>query len=88
MRTAIDLGIHNEHHASMHVRIPGVLERDMNRRLFWTSYCVDRNLSAALGRPPAIHDDWISAQVPFLAVESSAKGAEMDMLPDAKRSRR
>lgn len=62
MRVAIDLGLHHETDRQSKL---DPLERDMRRRLFWSAYCIDRNLATALGRPPSISDEWISAKVIF-----------------------
>lgn len=56
-RTAIDHGLHHETAQSENLT---ALERDMNRRLFWSVYNLDRLLSHALGRPPSIPDSFIS----------------------------
>lgn len=60
VRKAIDLGLH---HATQGRVSHDPLMTDMRRRLFWSAYCMDRVLCFGLGRPPAIEDTWISAQV-------------------------
>ncbi|SPO23344.1 related to PPR1 - Zinc finger transcription factor [Ustilago trichophora] len=39
---------------------------DLRRRLFWTTYCLDRSLAVALARPPGLSDAWIHVQLPSL----------------------
>ncbi|GAC96122.1 C6 transcription factor [Pseudozyma hubeiensis SY62] len=39
---------------------------DLRRRLFWTTYCLDRSLAVALARPPGLSDAWIHVQQPTL----------------------
>ena len=60
-RTCVDLGFHNEHNVD--VDSLDALELDMRRRLFWVTYKMDRLLSFALGRPPAIPDGFINVPV-------------------------
>ncbi|PWY98436.1 hypothetical protein BCV70DRAFT_201750 [Testicularia cyperi] len=43
---------------------------DIRRRLFWTSYCLDRSLAVALARPPGLSDAWIHVQLPSLASDA------------------
>jgi hypothetical protein len=59
MRTCIDIGLHR--------RVPGrrcsLFDAEMGRRIFWTCYCLDRQVSIVLGRPFAISDRDIDAEV-------------------------
>lgn len=43
---------------------------DMRRRLFWTTYCLDRSLAVALARPPGLSDAWIHVQLPSLVSDA------------------
>lgn len=59
-RTAVDHGLHHETAQSDSLT---PLELDMNRRLFYAVYNLDRLLCHALGRPPSIPDTFISVPV-------------------------
>ncbi|WWD22211.1 hypothetical protein CI109_106702 [Kwoniella shandongensis] len=65
VRTAIDLGLHNEPAGFNQRQARGPLELDMRRRLFWVAYSTDRMLCLLLGRPTAISDTWISSSFPL-----------------------
>ena len=60
-RTCVDLGFHNENNSE--IAQLDALELDMRRRLFWSTYKMDRLLSQALGRPPSIPDGFIHVPV-------------------------
>ncbi|KAF4534013.1 uncharacterized protein LTHEOB_3626 [Lasiodiplodia theobromae] len=60
MRFAIDLGLH---------RMPAkpqldLFDVEMRKRVFWSAYSLDRNVSLALGRPFAIRDAEINVPLP------------------------
>lgn len=60
MRLCIDLGLHR--------RLPTLTktspaEAEMQRRVFWSCYCLDRQISIILGRPFAISDRDIDVEV-------------------------
>ncbi|RDI80870.1 hypothetical protein Vi05172_g9047 [Venturia inaequalis] len=40
------------------------MERELQVRIFWSCYYLDRGISVALGRPPAISDDDIDVEFP------------------------
>lgn len=40
------------------------LMADVSRRIFWTSYNIDRSLSVITGKPTTLSDDWITTQFP------------------------
>jgi hypothetical protein len=40
-----------------------LLEHEIRKRVFWTCYCLDRQVSIILGRPFAISDRDIDVQV-------------------------
>lgn len=52
MRACINLGMHRKTAA----RGCSMLDREMNKRIFWTAYSLDRQISIILGRPFAISD--------------------------------
>lgn len=58
VRQCIELGLHR---ATPNIEIS--LERELNIRLFWACYYLDRGVSVALGRPPAIADGDIDVEV-------------------------
>lgn len=62
MRLCIDLGLHR--HQS-HLR-PS-LQSELEKRLFWSCYYLDREVSIALGRPMAISDHDIDVKVRHVA---------------------
>lgn len=60
VRLAIDLGLHR----SPAKPPPDVLGAEMRKRIFWSTYALDRNVSLALGRPFAIRDADINVPLP------------------------
>ncbi|KUJ16071.1 uncharacterized protein LY89DRAFT_102668 [Mollisia scopiformis] len=66
MRTCIDLGLHRRTPAK---RYP-LLNVEMRKRIFWTCYCLDRQISIILGRPFAISDRDIDVELPLEVDES------------------
>lgn len=58
MRQCIELGLHRQ----TCLRWP--LIEEMRRRVFWTCYCLDRQVSIILGRPFAISDRDIDVSLP------------------------
>lgn len=60
MRLCIELGLHRrQKHRSFS------LEGEMDKRRFWSCYFLDRDISIALGRPPAISDHDIDIELPL-----------------------
>jgi hypothetical protein len=68
MRTCIDLGMHRKRSSRQY----SIIESEMRKRVFWTCYCLDRQISIILGRPFAISDRDIDAELP-LDVDESEK---------------
>ncbi|KIW05924.1 uncharacterized protein PV09_03117 [Verruconis gallopava] len=60
VRQCIELGLHRK---SSHDEI--TIEKELNARAFWSCYYLDRGVSVALGRPPAISDGDIDAEFPL-----------------------
>ncbi|KAI0007454.1 fungal-specific transcription factor domain-containing protein [Xylariaceae sp. FL0662B] len=60
IRLCIELGLHRRPR-----RYQPSVEGEMNKRRFWTSYFLDRDISIAIGRPPSISDHDIDADLPF-----------------------
>jgi hypothetical protein len=65
MRLCIDLGLHRKRGPShLQINNPRALaDLEMRKRVFWTAYCLDRQVSIVLGRPFAISDRDIDADV-------------------------
>lgn len=60
MRLCIELGLHRakpRHGPSM--------ARELEKRKFWTTYCMDRDVCIAIGRPPSISDHDIDTEMPL-----------------------
>lgn len=70
MRTCIDLGMHRRSPVGRF----SILESEMRKRIFWTCYCLDRQISIILGRPFAISDQDIDVELP-LDVDESVQDA-------------
>ncbi|KUJ14911.1 uncharacterized protein LY89DRAFT_649498 [Mollisia scopiformis] len=71
MRIAIDLGLHRQIAAMNKLG----LDVEMRKRLFWSCYTMDRQVSIPLGRPFAIADQDIDVQLP-LDVEEGCQDIE------------
>lgn len=59
MRLCIDIGLHRKGSTTNDFS----LQAELKKRAFWTTYCLDRQVSIALGRPFAISDRDIDAEV-------------------------
>lgn len=60
MRLCIELGLHRRKRSPVHS-----IRSEMEKKLFWSCYYLDRELSLSLGRPPSISDHDIDAQASF-----------------------
>jgi hypothetical protein len=60
MRLCIELGLHRRSR-----RHQSSVEGEMNKRRFWTTYFLDRDISIAIGRPPSLSDHDIDAEMPL-----------------------
>lgn len=60
MRLCIELGLHRRQR-----RQQQTVEGEMNKRRFWTTYFLDRDISIAIGRPPSLSDHDIDAGLPL-----------------------
>lgn len=78
LRMIIDLGLHNEKYNAELISQACTLEFnngnseflnsaefliDIRRRLFWSTYSMDRQLALYFGRPTSISDDYLSCQM-------------------------
>ncbi|KIV85596.1 hypothetical protein PV11_01274 [Exophiala sideris] len=61
MRTCVDLGLHRE----AFYTTGDVFEQELNRRLFWTVYSLERHISISFGRPFSINDRVIDVRLPL-----------------------
>lgn len=66
MRLAIDLGLHRR----SRLVDEDPCRSEMRRRVFWSCYCLDRQISIILGRPFALSDRDIDAELPSDVDES------------------
>lgn len=60
MRLCIELGLHRRQR-----RRQLTVDGEMNKRRFWTTYFLDRDISIAIGRPPSVSDHDIDADMPL-----------------------
>ncbi|RDW85138.1 hypothetical protein BP6252_02728 [Coleophoma cylindrospora] len=60
MRLCIELGLHRRQRHRIFT-----IEAELNKRRFWSCYYLDRDVSLALGRPPAISDNDIDVELPL-----------------------
>jgi hypothetical protein len=70
MTPCIELGLHRR---SNHR--PRSIKSELEKRLFWSCYYLDREVSVALGRPPAISDSDIDVELPLDINEDTADPA-------------
>lgn len=73
------LGIHRERTPSSK---PDLLELEMQKRVFWTTYVLDKYLSSALGRPQMFHDEDIDQQLPFMVDENSLSPSFLQIMTE------
>jgi hypothetical protein len=60
MMPRVELGLHRRsNHRERSI------ESELEKRLFWSCYYLDREVSIALGRPPAISDSDIDVELPL-----------------------
>ncbi|CZR64563.1 uncharacterized protein PAC_14461 [Phialocephala subalpina] len=57
------LGLHRERR---HSSTSDLLEIEMQKRVFWSAYIMDKYLSSSLGRPQLLRDEDIDQQLPLL----------------------
>ncbi|RDW63907.1 hypothetical protein BP5796_10409 [Coleophoma crateriformis] len=71
MRLCVELGLHRRKRS----KGPSI-RSEMEKRLFWSCYYLDRELSISLGRPPAISNHDIDVELP-LDVDEDTQDLEM-----------
>jgi hypothetical protein len=62
MRSCIALGLHWE---AYYYGIGDLFQQELERRLFWTVYCLERHMSISFGRPFSMTDRTIDASLPL-----------------------
>ncbi|KAF2497398.1 hypothetical protein BU16DRAFT_456433 [Lophium mytilinum] len=63
MRSALELGLHRE---SPETHGMDTTTLNLRRSVFWSAYCIDRSVCAALQRPLSIPDAAINTQFPYM----------------------
>ncbi|KAK4069440.1 transcriptional regulator family: Fungal Specific TF [Trichoderma harzianum] len=65
MASCIDLGLHRDV-GSRQESLPkeAILKEEMRKRVFWSCYCLDRNVGTALGRPLGIRNEACDVPLP------------------------
>lgn len=62
LRLCVDLGLHKEEYPKAHTLT--AFAKDRRRRLFWSTYSIDRQMCFYLGRPVGIPEESITARFP------------------------
>lgn len=65
MQFAMELNLHSDQ-AIQRSCGRDELMADLQRRIFWSCYNIDRSLSVITGRPTTLGDEWITTQLPSL----------------------
>lgn len=81
LQLCLELGLHNED-STMWVDYADPLSKDEARRLFWSTYILDRQISMTTGRPIRLSDDFVNVRDFALADDSLlVKCADPSRLP-------
>ncbi|CAZ82071.1 unnamed protein product [Tuber melanosporum] len=86
MRLAIDLGLHQENPQKAE-KMWDPLTVDERRRLWWCTYCLDRQICVYLGRPFGIADEAIETPFPVEEVDGWSDAQQIETGDDDKRIR-
>ncbi|PWW79699.1 hypothetical protein C7212DRAFT_356463 [Tuber magnatum] len=86
MRLAIDLGLHQENTQKAE-KMWDPLTIDERRRLWWCTYCLDRQICVYLGRPFGIADEAIGTPFPLEEIDGWSDAPQIDAGDDDKRIR-
>lgn len=62
LRLCVDMGLHKEEHPK--AQTVSAFTKDRRRRLFWSTYSIDRQMCFYLGRPVGIPEESITARLP------------------------
>lgn len=84
MRLAIDLGLHQENTAKAE-KMWDPLTLDERRRLWWCTYCLDRQICVYLGRPFGIADEAIKTPFPVDELEGWSEAPQVNPTSGDKR---
>ena len=76
MRYCIDFSLHRKVQACHY----SLFQLEMRKRVFWSAYVIDRNISIALGRPLSLQDRDIDVELPLPL-------SDQDLCPNAPASR-
>jgi hypothetical protein len=82
VRTAIDLGLHRDSSPIFHPE-NSMLTIEMRKRVFWSAYALDRNISIALGRPCAVRDSEIDVPLPQNLTDDQLEGEYIQFDPSS-----
>ncbi|KAF2166688.1 hypothetical protein M409DRAFT_23318 [Zasmidium cellare ATCC 36951] len=74
VRSSIAMGLHRQYGAAS--ESSSFLHKEMRKRIFWCAYAIDRNISIALGRPPAIRDADIDVDLPVCTTDDDLVSSE------------
>ncbi|RAL17287.1 putative NRPS-like enzyme [Aspergillus homomorphus CBS 101889] len=58
------LGLHRRHRGKLSHDGNSYLDRELRKRLFWSTYTLDKYLSVMFGRPRLLHDEDIDQELP------------------------
>lgn len=79
VRHCIELGYHRS--TEKYRKNADPLMKEMSKRCFWVAYDIDRVVSGILGRPPAIPDESIDAEVHSYAIIPSIMNSDVMHAP-------
>lgn len=89
IRLVTELNLHVDREHDSAANLPFSKETiDLRRRLFWTTYCLDRSLAVALARPPGLSDAWIHVQLPSLLSDADLVSKDREPSSSAEESLR
>lgn len=74
VRSSVAMGLHRQH--ALAAGGLSMLQSEMRKRVFWCAYSIDRNISVALGRPPAIRDADIDIELPACMTDDDLMSSE------------
>ena len=86
IRTCIELGYHRS--AERFRQSSDAITKEISKRCFWVAYDIDRTISFTLGRPTAIPDHAIDAEVSEVQRPRRANGVPQSTMLRSKRSTR
>lgn len=78
MRVCVELSLHREQDSRAQLTL---LDRELRKRIFWSSYSLDRFVSIILGRPCAIVDENVSCELPADVDDSCILADRIQPLP-------